>query len=36
MPRRLLDAGGKELWLSGGPIDTALAAEFGTARREAG
>ena len=29
LPRRLLDAGGKELWLRGGPIDTALAAELG-------
>jgi hypothetical protein len=29
LPRRLLDAGGKELWLRGGPIDSALAAELG-------
>ena len=29
LPRRLLEAGGKELWLRGGPIDTALAAELG-------
>jgi uncharacterized protein len=36
MPRRLLDAGGPELWLGGGPIAGALAAEFGTAERAAG
>jgi uncharacterized protein len=30
LPARLLEAGGKELWLRGGPIDTALAAELGT------
>ncbi len=29
LPSRLLKAGGKELWLRGGPIDTALAAELG-------
>jgi uncharacterized protein len=29
LPSRLLEAGGKELWLRGGPIDTALAAELG-------
>jgi uncharacterized protein len=28
LPSRLLEAGGKELWLRGGPIDTALAAEL--------
>jgi uncharacterized protein (TIGR01777 family) len=29
LPRRLLDAGGQELWTGGGPIDGALAAELG-------
>ena len=31
LPRRLMDAGGKELWLGGGPIAGALAAEFSPA-----
>ena len=41
-PRRLLEAGGKEFWLGGGPIAGALAAEFspagpgGPAKRPAG
>jgi uncharacterized protein (TIGR01777 family) len=30
-PARLLEAGGKELWLRGGPIGSALAAELGPA-----
>lgn len=29
LPSRLLEAAGQELWLRGGPIDTALAAELG-------
>jgi uncharacterized protein (TIGR01777 family) len=29
LPRRLLEAGGQELWLGGGPIGSALCAELG-------
>ncbi len=35
MPRRLLDAGGESLWLSGGPIADALAAELSQRRSAA-